>query len=244
MKDVTILVQGLITQESYNFYVENYPQYPIVISTWTSNKLNLSYFPNNLKLTIQKEPIISGPQMMNYQFTSSLAGIKLVDTPYCIKVRGDEYYSNFNFVEASVKENPNKIHCSPIWFRHFKQWKYHISDHIISGKTDNLKLMFESAKIGFDNKSIRHLVDGEMKTFYEPEMHLTNAYLRKKYGSDFETNDGIQMMIDNFEIINLENLKPYKVVANVYNKIWESNYIPEDNLSLSNINQLLEEPPF
>lgn len=244
MKDVTILIQGLITQESYNFYIQNYPQYPIVISTWASHKLDLSYFPKNLTLILSKPPFEEGPQKMNYQFTSTVNGLKAIDTEYTIKVRGDEYYSNFKSLDSLIKTQPHKIYCSPIWFRHFKQWKYHISDHIIAGTTDNLKLMFNSSKIGFDNKSVRHLVDGQMKTFYEPEMHLTNSYLREKYGDEFDTLDGVQTMIDNFEIIDLKNLKPYKVVANVYNKVWISNYIPEENLSLSNINQLLEEPKF
>ena len=49
MKNVTILIQGKITQETYNFYVESCPQYPIVISTWSNNQLDLSYFPHNLR---------------------------------------------------------------------------------------------------------------------------------------------------------------------------------------------------
>lgn len=244
MKNVTIIVQGLITQESYNFYIQTYPYNPIVISTWTNHTLDLSYIPHNVKFVTTNPPLKSGPQRMNYQFTSTLNGLMLSDTGYSIKVRGDEYYSNLNSLVNSLQSHPNKIYCSPIWFRHFNQWKFHISDHIIAGTTDNLKTMFNSSKIGFDMMSIKHMVNGEMKLFYEPEMHLTNAYLREKYQNEFDSNDGIQMMVDNFEIINLENLKPYKVVANVYNKVWESNYIPEDNLSLSNINQLLQPPPF
>lgn len=244
MKDVTIIIQGLITQETYNFYVQSYPQIPIVISTWVNHNLDLSYFPPNVRLVISKPPIDSGPQKMNYQFTSTLNGLMMVDTEYAIKVRGDEYYSNLNSIKPIIEKTTNKIYCSPIWFRHFKQWKYHISDHIIAGKTKNLKDMFKSAKVGYDSKSIKHLVNGEMKPFYEPEMHLTNAYLRSKYGDKFDTNDGIQMMVENFEILDLKPLVPYKVVANVYNRIWESNYTPEDNLSLSHINQLLEEPKF
>ena len=121
---------------------------------------------------------------------------------------------------------------------------YNLFDIFATGFIIGSATMFKSSKIGFDMMSIKHMVNGEMKLFYEPEMHLTNAYLREKYQNEFDSNDGIQMMVDNFEIIDLENLKPYKVVANVYNKVWESNYIPEDNLSLSNINQLLQPPPF
>ena len=68
MENVTILIQGKVTQETYNFYVEAYPQTPIVVSTWSYNNLDLSYFPHNLKLVKSRSPKISGEQNMNYQY--------------------------------------------------------------------------------------------------------------------------------------------------------------------------------
>ena len=244
MKNVTILIQGLITQECYNFFVETYPQYPIVFSTWSTNSLDLSYFPNNVVFVTQKLPKTKGHQNINYQIDSTLLGLNCTNTDFVIKVRGDEYYSNLKEVESNIESNPNKIWTSPIWFRHFNQWPFHISDHIMAGKTENLKLMFKTTKYNLKNDLLYHIKDGVRNEFWEPEINLTRSYLMAKYPMDFGSRDGIQMMIDNFDIIDLDMLKPYKVVANVYKKIWKDNYIPEQNYSLSKITQLLNKPPF
>lgn len=244
MKNVTLLIQGLITQESYNFFVETYPQYPIVFSTWSTHSLDLSYFPHNVVFVTQKLPPTKGHQNINYQIDSTLLGLNCTNTDFVIKIRGDEYYSNLKSVEDSLLSSSDKIWSSPIWFRHFSQWPFHISDHIIAGRTDNLKLMFSVTKHNLKNGLLYHIKDGVRNEFWEPEINLTRSYLMEKYPTSFHTNDGVQMMIDNFDILNLDELKPYKVVANVYKKIWKDNYIPEQNYSLSKINQLLDKPPF
>ena len=109
MENVTILIQGKVTQETYNFYVEAYPQTPIVVSTWSDNNLDLSYFPHNLTIVQTRLPKNSGEQNMNYQFVSTVNGLKCVDTEYVIKVRGDEYYSNFQSVYEQLKNTSGKL---------------------------------------------------------------------------------------------------------------------------------------
>lgn len=243
MENVTILIQGKVTQETYNFYVEKYPQYPIVVSTWSDNNLDLSYFPYNLQVVKAKLPTIKGEQNMNYQFVSTINGLNCVQTEYVIKVRGDEYYSNIHTIEESIKSNPDKIWSAPIFFRHFKHFKYHISDHIIAGKTQELKFMFGAAKYAFDNNLIFHTKDGEKYTYWEPEINLTIAYLMAKYPNEFGTKSGPQLMVENFDIIDLQKLKPYKVIANVFQRYWMSDFNPLQNESISNIEQLLDENP-
>jgi hypothetical protein len=50
--------------------------------------------------------------------------------------------------------------------------------------------------------------------------------------------DGRQLMVDNFEILNIKKLEPYKVVANIFNKEWSEGFIPEQNYSISDVNKL------
>ena len=245
MENVTILIQGKVTQETYNFYVEAYPQTPIVVSTWSNNNLDLSYFPHNLKLVKASSPKISGEQNMNYQYVSTLNGLGLVDTEYVIKVRGDEYYSNFQSVYEQLKSTPNKILSSPIFFRHFSHFKYHISDHIIAGKTSEIKFMFGAAKYAFDNTLLYHIKDGVKYTYWEPEINLTMGYLMAKYPNEFSQKSGPQLMVENFDIIDLQKLKPYKVVANIFHKFWHNDFNPSANQSITDINQLLnKEAPY
>ena len=105
MEEVTILIQGKITQETYNFFVETYPQYNIVVSTWSNHILDLLYFPNNLTLITQKLPEISGDQNMNYQFISTINGLNHVKTPYVIKFRGDEYYLKIHNIIILIRKH-------------------------------------------------------------------------------------------------------------------------------------------
>lgn len=243
MEEVTLLIQGKITQETYNFFVEAYPQYKIVISTWSDHTLDLSYFPKNLTFITQRLPDVSGDQNMNYQFISTLNGLNHVSTPYVIKFRGDEYYSKVHNILNQIKTSPDKIWCSPIFFRHWSMFKYHISDHIIAGKVENLKFMFSAAKYSFDNKLIFHVKDGVKHTFWEPEINLTKAYLMAKYPTNFFELDGKELMNIHFDILDLTQLTPYKVICNLFKTYWESNFIPERNYSISNMQQLLNETP-
>jgi len=243
MKDVTLLIQGKITQESYNFFVETYPQYPIVFSTWSNHNLDLSYFPHNVTFIQQKLPTDSGKQNMNYQFTSTLNGIDNVKTKFVIKFRGDEFYSNVENIEKVIIQNPNKIHTSPIYFRHWSMMQFHISDHIISGLTSEVKFMFGAAKYAWDNKLITYEKDGKQEEWWEPEIMLTRAYLMAKYKEKFPNLDGRELMVKHFEILTLENLKPYRVICNLWKTFWDSNFIPHNNYSLSKIEQMLDDKP-
>jgi hypothetical protein len=241
MEDVTILIQGKITQETYNFYVEAYPQYPIVISTWSNHQLDLSYFPNNLTIVQSHLPEKSGDQNMNYQFISTLNGLSNVKTKYVIKFRGDEYFSNINTISESIKSNPSKIWSAPIFFRHPLHFKYHISDHIIGGTIESLKFMYSAAKYAFDNELIFHIKDGVKYKFWEPEIHLTRSFLMAKYKTNLENENAAELMVENFDIFNLDILKPYKIVANIFSKYWDSDFVPHNNESIENINELLNE---
>jgi hypothetical protein len=243
MEEVTLLVQGKITQETYNFFTERYPQYPIVVSTWSDHRLDLSYFPKNLTLVLQRLPDISGDQNQNYQFVSTNNGLTHVTTPYVIKFRGDEYYSNIENMMSQIKTNPNKIWCSPVFFRHWSMYQYHISDHIIAGKTENLKFMFQAAKYAFDNKLVFHTKDNIKYPYWEPEIHLTRSFLMAKYPNNFHELDGRQLMVDNFDILNLAELTPYKVMCNLFKTYWFGDFTPEKNYSISKIEQLLNDKP-
>ena len=240
MKDVTILIQGKISQETYNYYVETFPQFPIVISTWSDHTLDLSYFPNNLQFIQAKLPKESGEQNMNYQFVSTINGLNNVTTKYVVKVRGDEYYSNIDFIRDLVETKPDKIWTVPVFFRHGTDFPYHISDHLMAATTENLKFMFGATKYAFDNKLIYHIVDGQRYSYWEPEINLTKGYLMAKYKEEFHTKEMNQIMVENFDIIPLTELKPYKIIANIFKTYWNNNFTPELNQSISKIEHLLD----
>ena len=238
MKNVTILLQGKILQETIDFFIKNYPNTNVVISTWISCKLDLSKIPKSYSIVLTKLPNHGGHQNINYQILSTLNGLKLVETDYVIKIRGDEYFSNMEYVANEVAMNPNKIHCSPIFFRHWSFIPYHFSDHLIAATKENLQLMFEETKFNIENMLIWYLKDKKKQSYWEPEINFTRSYLMAKEPKRWGNVDGRQLMVDNFEILKIKKLEPYKIVANIFNKQWSEGFIPEQNYSISDINKL------
>jgi hypothetical protein len=240
MKNVTILLQGKVLQETIDFFVQNYPDSNVVISTWTDSELNFSNLPETYNVILSKLPDDGGFQNINYQVRSTLSGLKYIETDYVIKLRGDEYYSNLDYVAYEVAMNPFKIHCSPIFFRHWSFMQYHISDHIIAGTLENVKLMFEKTDYNLRNKLLYHMTNGAKYEFWEPEINLTRSYLMAKEPMRWDNDhiDGRQLMVDNFQILDIKRLEPYKIVANIFKTSWTEGFVPERNYSISNVNKL------
>lgn len=238
MKNVTLIIQGKVSQETLDFYIKKYPKLKVIVSTWLDHKLDLSKLPDTYKVITQKLPREAGFQNQNYQFLSTLNGLRLSDTDYVIKIRGDEYFSNIEYIYDSITNTPQKIFCSPIFFRHWGFMQYHISDHIIAGTRDNLLLMFESTKHKVDNDMLFHVADGSIHTYWEPEINLTRGYLMEKEKNRFGIVDGRNLMVENFEILNIKKLEPYRIIANVFNTFWVDGFVPENNFSISDVRKL------
>ena len=232
MEDVTILIQGRLNQECYDFFVENYTKYPyVVISTWINSDIDFTNLPANFTLIKHKLPEKPGYQNLNYQLTSTLNGLQFVKTKYVIKQRGDEYWSNIDRIADRIQSNDDKIFTSPIWFRHWEFAQYHASDHLIAGTKENLELMFLSTRKSF--------VEDKFVEYY-PEITITKSYLEAKNPKGFKTIDGRIMMADYFEILDLVPLKPYKVEAKIYFTSFYNDFIPHKNYSIGNVKDLFE----
>tara|TARA_B110000977_G_scaffold142930_1_gene181519 strand:- start:4005 stop:4742 length:738 start_codon:yes stop_codon:yes gene_type:complete len=239
MKNVTILLQGKVLQETIDFYATHYPNQNVVISTWIDSKLDFSKLPPSFNVILTKLPKSGGHQNIKYQLLSTTNGLRFVTTDYVVKIRGDEYYSNIKHIATEIAMNPNKIHCVPVFFRHWDFMKYHISDHVIAGTTDNVKLMFDKTKFYTDNNLIWNVLEGKKYDYFEPEINLTISYLMAKEPDRWDKVDGRKLMIDNFNILNIKHLEPYKIVANIFKASWEPNgFVPEDNFSISDVNNL------
>jgi hypothetical protein len=243
MQDVTLIVQGRITQETFDFYVKNYKGWNVVISTWVGLDIDYSELPDGFTLLISKLPKESGFQNLNYQLVSTLNALNRIKTPYAIKVRGDEQWSNLDTIYNTIKINPNKIWCSSVFFRAWIYMNYHTSDHIIAGTLENLLTMFQSTKHNFDNKLIYYIKNGERVLYWEPEIMLTRSYVKSKLPSKYERVDGRILMKELFDILDIQLLKPFSIKANIFKKSY-TEFIPERNFSISTIDQIFLENPY
>jgi hypothetical protein len=231
---ITIVIQGRLERECYDFYVENYKNYPVIISTWenTVAMLDINNIPHNFTIIENIVPVEAGYQNFNLQVESTLAALELVKTEYVIKMRGDEYYSNIEYLLEKVTSLPQMVFTSPIFFRAWKLYKFHISDHLIVGTTDNIKKMFVGAK----NTNLR------CDKKFSPEQILTIEYLlshNEKPLIGSKMNDSKRgLMKKYFSILELEKLKDYKVTANAIKKVYKNDFDLVRTKSIGDINEL------
>ena len=251
MKDVTLIIQGRLYQDSYDFYIKNYTQCPVIISTWTDCKIDFSNIPNNFIVILAPLPLDSGKQNINYQLISTLNALKRVTTPLVIKIRGDEYYSNIESIYNQIKMEQNKIHTASIFFRAWQFAEYHISDHIIAGTKERVMLMFKETKKNFDTGEMnisKWKLEGKFHrwiTTEAPEERITKSYLNSIDPFRYDIIDGVILMKEHFDILDITKLFPYKIKANIWEAEWDNKeFIPEENYSISNMYQLGSDTPY
>jgi len=250
MEDVTIIIQGKLLPDCYDFWINNYKDCPVILSTWVDSDIDFKKIPENFIVLLSPYPYDFGAQNLNLQLISTINALKKVDTKYVIKIRGDEYYSNIQYIFNSIRVEPKKIHTSPIFFRAWQYAEYHISDHIIAGTKENMLLMFESTKHNFDTGKVnisKWKINGKfhklVKT-HAPEERITKSYLNAKEPFRFEKVDGRILMSEHFDILDIDLLHPYKIKANLFRKEWNKDFIPERNFSISTIQQLFADDPY
>lgn len=237
MDDVTLLLQGNVKQEVLDFFLLHYPSQKIVISTWFEH-VHLTFpekaddIPQDMVLLRSKLPVNVKRFNIYYQLVSTVNGLKHVDTKYVIKIRGDEFVSRLEYVLELMQNDSDRIFTSPVFFRKWSVMTYHISDHLVAGTTENIKTMFEGAKDDYDMNLFDNVT-------YIPEQVITLAYLKRKARVPcFATVDGAKLMRDHFGILDLSKMIPYKIVANCFKKEWYSNFVPADNDSITNIQDI------
>jgi len=250
MEDVTVIIQGRLLQDSYDFYIANYRKCKVIISTWIDTKIDFTNLPDNFIVLLSPIPKELGAQNLNLQLVSTLNALEKVTTPFSIKVRGDEYWSNIESVYQRIKASPKKIHSSSVFFRAWQYAEYHISDHLVAGTTENMKIMFGETKRNLDTGKMnisKWKIDGKFHkwvTTHAPEERITKSYLSVKEPDRYDKVDGRIIMKEHFDIININLLKPYKIKANLFGREWTDGFIPERNFSISTIDQLFSDEPY
>ena len=211
-REYTILLQGVINPKTFNLWIKNYSDYKVVVSIWEDENLNDYVIPNNWKIVKNKYPLVRFWRGANldYQIITTLAGLNEVSDKWVIKMRTDEYYSNLDKVFTKMKRNPEKIVSSSMFFRKYGMYKFHCSDKLLGGATDNLIGMYEST-----------LQNLEIKLWNEtiPEAQLGLGYVmlkdvdinindinnkRSEFGAQFVEEQGIKLFTKASNTISTE----------------------------------------
>jgi hypothetical protein len=212
MIDYSILLQGRIESKSMDFWVNNYKDKKIYVSIWEDD---IDYnFPKNWQIIKNKKP---NPRLTNYnldlQVLSTLYGLEKINTKYVIKLRCDEYWSNLDLILSMVSNEPHKIICGSLFFKEIGMHPFSISDHIIAGTLNNVKLMFQSTLNNLKNNFWNMRVpESQLGLAYlwnvEPSLKekIKDINIYDSYHPDpkpFNSNDTVKLIKDNLASIEL-----------------------------------------
>jgi len=214
-QDTTIVLQGYpsigITERLIETYCLKFDH--VIYSTWhdfvrpdahTSQAQArgiirfCSQFPN-IKVVLASLPstaTIWNDRNVYYQAMSTLNGLRLVDTPFTIKVRADYPYDMAESTLTILGKTPDKIVANNVFFLKDWQTKYHPGDHVIAGRTQYLR-------DGFEIATSRCRI-GQIARSYLPDLsaetHICASLLEAK-GATPTVNDSIQIMMDNYDVV-------------------------------------------
>ncbi len=170
-----------------------------------------------------------------FQCKSIYEGLKLVTTPYALKVRADYWVGNLEPFMAKMSEHPEKYVTNNMYFRPDWFAKYHISDHMVGGPTHlmlkgyelscwrlenhskELRACFNDNRF-FSNQLWMYPIDGstvpnasaEMPPGQgiTPEVLIGTSLVFAKEGI-LEPERSKEQMINCFEIVPVEDMRPY-----------------------------------
>jgi hypothetical protein len=201
--DTSFVIQGPLHEHTLFTVLYTAPYGSICLGIWEDD------FPS-----IQAE--VEARKIDNYynkyfQIVSTLKGFMQVKTPYAVKLRADEYFVNFLPFLTKLKSLPyHKIMTSNIFFKKGNDWPYHISDHIMGGKTECLFNMF-----------VLSMRNAQTNTLFRitPEVHLALSYLEQfgqVHPEDRDIRKILTFMYTFFEIYPIKYFEDYKMKGEVF----------------------------
>jgi hypothetical protein len=160
-------------------------------------------------------------------FFSVNLGLNLSSSRYIIKMRSDEFYSNLTPFMESVKKYPNKITTNDVFFRNSKI-PFHPSDHLVGGTTENMKLVFQQAKLMCEVPEVNHednffklakaCILYKTHKIVVAEQYLGIACLKEILKTDeineIKQEDLNELMKKTFNIVPSERLGVYRIMYN------------------------------
>lgn len=182
MEKIDLVLQGPCDNFTENI-IDEYKKIPFV------NNIILSSYLNNLNFDLKDKAIfidndniflkkpIPGTTNRNLQIFTSINGINLVETNFCVKMRADQlirYDSMMMMYDYWQKNKKNKLIFTLGMYKFFP---YHPRDHLFWGSTEDLKYLFN---IPFDLKE-------EISYNYDFNIR-SETYIGQFYYSRFNNN--------------------------------------------------------
>ena len=159
---------------------------------------------------------------MYRQTQTTLKGVELVNTKYCMKIRTDDYYHNIELFYDKIIYNESKLITNNVFFRPMTYIDCHISDHILCSTTESLLKMLKITK------SALIAQEPEILNRRCTEQIFTECFLRTKgktiINQTMEKKSNLMRRY--FALIPVTILKPYFISNSTANKSWRDNFDP------------------
>ena len=208
--DTTFVIQGLdagvITEITRNVC---FTYGEVLVSTWAVDTLD------ECKREVANHKYYN-KQNIYMHSTGTLRGLQRVKTPFAVKIRADEYYTDLRPILAKIRACHDIVVTNNVFARTTTSFPYHISDHLIAGRTENLLIMFEAALSSI--KAGISTLPG--MRYFVAEQRFTMTYLTRKLNCTLESlvvkqiPDIRQLMHENFFIVPVKQLGAFHISAN------------------------------
>lgn len=219
----------------------------VIVSRWENGKnpivLPSAQVVTSSLLGVEQLNRLHNSQNIYLQVTTVLAGLEKVDTPYVIKTRSDEFFSNLSLMVAAF--NPTKLLCANVFVRDVSYKPYHISDHLFIGRTDRIKSAFRALKQYIETDVDRY---GILNSQTPAELKVAIFYLQacgyeieRLIGSSEEA--AFEVMKKEFDVFDVDTLQPFEISSSVAGKITAyRKYVRHDSVlglrHITSINQM------
>ena len=204
---ISFIVQGKDVDPTFPLTCVLFLHGYLVCSTWNIHKC-----VEEVKQHVIDKDIYNN-QNVFFQNLTILMGLTCVHTEYTIKVRSDEIYTNLIPFIRSVLMNPRKITTLNIFLRKTDWFPFHISDHIMGGKTKEIKKLCIGAELLIHHRVPYKKPKMFKEWFWVPEQIFGLGYLINYYPLYHLNcmNAGV-LMNTHFTSVDINSLMPMIIV--------------------------------
>jgi hypothetical protein len=246
-KEVTLVIHGPLSIYTVFTLYKYHREFPIIIVTpKTIPNRAESILKEIQRLVVDKEYQLSlfmydetlpndvfNIQNRYYHYLSVQIGLTACVTEYAIKIRSDEFYSDLVPFANAVTTLGRKIVTNDVFFRNTSM-PYHISDHLVGGKTREMLETFRLAREFSENQEQResNILIKYCRTAKVPaltaEQQLACAAITVPYSSsELEKLSVVDAMKERFFIVPCSDLGIYRIAYNSSPKDAPKEYVDD-----------------
>lgn len=238
----TLVIQGPVNKNMLTMIGLQY-EIATIVSTWDDpkwthptvkeyveqvNRSNLKIIVNPMPKQAKMDKVYNS-QNRYYQFLSTFKGLQWVQTPYVIKVRSDEYYTDLTPIMRLLLENDDKLVTNDVFFRKIEYLRYHVSDHIMCAKTHRMHQMFKEMLYDceFNKNQLKFAPFSQHDFWLFVEQQIGMKYIELcerqegvRYKHPSEPEQVKALMMQHFDVVNTGLLGEFYITANCEKKIF------------------------